>query len=146
MSHSLQPRGLYPATLLCPWNFPGKNTGVSCNFLLQRIFPTHGSNLHLLCLLHCGFFTTSTTWEALHWTPPVVIHGQRSFYLQMTDKQVYPSKPTALAPDGDFLHPSLAGRQSQSQDIRLSSGHKLSEQGVHTKLCVVDGTKCKLRL
>ena len=25
----------------------------SGHFLLQRIFPTQGSNLHLLCLLHC---------------------------------------------------------------------------------------------
>ena len=24
-----------PAKLLCPWNFPGKNTGVGCHFLLQ---------------------------------------------------------------------------------------------------------------
>ena len=31
-----------------PWNFPGKNTGVSCHFRLQGIFPTQGSNLHLL--------------------------------------------------------------------------------------------------
>ena len=31
---------------------PGKNTGVDCHFLLQGIFPTQGSNLHLLCLLH----------------------------------------------------------------------------------------------
>ena len=27
---------------LCPWNFPGKNTGVGYHFLLQRIFPTQG--------------------------------------------------------------------------------------------------------
>ena len=30
---------------------PGKNTGVGCHFLLQGIFLTHKSNLHLLCLL-----------------------------------------------------------------------------------------------
>ena len=31
---------------------PGKNTGVSCHFVLQGIFPTQGLNLCLLCLLH----------------------------------------------------------------------------------------------
>ena len=36
-----------------PWNFPGKNTGVGCHFLLQGIFPTQGLNSPLLCLLHC---------------------------------------------------------------------------------------------
>ena len=30
------------------WDFPGKNTGASCHFLLQGIFPTRGSNPHLL--------------------------------------------------------------------------------------------------
>ena len=30
--------------LLCPWDFPGKNTGLGCHFLLQGIFPAQGSN------------------------------------------------------------------------------------------------------
>ena len=42
-----------PAKPLCPWDFPGKNTGVGSHFLLQGIFPTQGSNPCLLCLLHC---------------------------------------------------------------------------------------------
>ena len=32
MSDSLRPHGLLPTRLLCPWNFPGKNTGVGCHF------------------------------------------------------------------------------------------------------------------
>ena len=36
--------------LLCPWDFPGKNTGVGCHFLLQGIFLTQGLNKHLLHL------------------------------------------------------------------------------------------------
>ena len=34
--------------LLCSWDFPAKNTGVGCHFLLQGIFLTQGSNPHLL--------------------------------------------------------------------------------------------------
>ena len=30
----------YPARLLCPWDSPGRNTGMGCRFLLQGIFPT----------------------------------------------------------------------------------------------------------
>ena len=30
-----------------PMGSPGENTGVSCHFLRQGIFPTQGSNLHL---------------------------------------------------------------------------------------------------
>ena len=29
---------LWTARLLCPWDSPGKNTGVGCHFLLQRSF------------------------------------------------------------------------------------------------------------
>ena len=38
--------------LLCPWDSPGKNTGVGCHALLQGIFPTQGLNPYLLCLRH----------------------------------------------------------------------------------------------
>ena len=30
--------------LRCSWDFPGKNTGMGCHFLLQGIFPTQGLN------------------------------------------------------------------------------------------------------
>ena len=44
--------GLLLTRLLCPWDFPGKNTSVGCHFLLQGIFLTQGSNLRFLPLLH----------------------------------------------------------------------------------------------
>ena len=40
----LQPHGLQPTRHICPWDFPGKNTGVSCHFLLQAPSqPRHGT-------------------------------------------------------------------------------------------------------
>ena len=51
-----------PARFLCPWDFPGKNTGVGCHFLLPGIFLTQGLNWvsyigkQILC--HCAI------WEA----------------------------------------------------------------------------------
>ena len=39
---------LRPHGLLCPWGFPGMNTGVGCHFLLYRTFPPQGLNLHFL--------------------------------------------------------------------------------------------------
>ena len=44
--------GLQPAGLLCRWDFPGKDTGKGCHFLLQELFSAQGSNPHFLCLLH----------------------------------------------------------------------------------------------
>ena len=40
-----------PARLPCPWDSPGKNTGVVSHSLLQGIFPTQGLNPGLP---HCG--------------------------------------------------------------------------------------------
>ena len=44
----LQMHGLQPTRLFCSWDFPGKNTGVGCHFILQGIFPIQGLNPHLL--------------------------------------------------------------------------------------------------
>ena len=45
---SLQPYGVQTTRFLCPWDSPGKNTGVGCHFLFQGVFPTQGLNLSLL--------------------------------------------------------------------------------------------------
>ena len=50
VSDYLRSHGLQPTRLLCPWDSPGKGTGVGCHFLLQGIFQTRGLNLGLL---HC---------------------------------------------------------------------------------------------
>ena len=72
VSDPLQPHGLQPTRLFCPWAFPGKNTGVGCHFLLQGIFVTQGLNPWLLGLLH---------WQAgsLPLTPP----GYFLFFLEV---------------------------------------------------------------
>ena len=50
VSDAFQPHGLWPTRLLCPWDFPGRSTGVGCHALFQGIFPTQGWNLSFL---HC---------------------------------------------------------------------------------------------
>ena len=54
--------------LPCSWDFPGKNTGVHCHFLLQAIVPTQGSNQ---CLLHCRWILCQLS----HHGRPMM-HGQ----------------------------------------------------------------------
>ena len=48
VSDSMWPYGLQLTRLLCPWDSPGKITGVGCHFLLQGIFLTQGWSLSLL--------------------------------------------------------------------------------------------------
>ena len=53
-----------PLGFSCPWDFPGKNTGVGCHFLLQGIFLTRGSNPGLL---HCR----QILYHLIHWGSPI---------------------------------------------------------------------------
>ena len=74
-----------PTRFLCPWNYPGKNTGVGCHFLLQEIFPTQGWNPGFL---HAGRFRTIwATREApcVLVTGRLRIHMARWGLLSMTD-------------------------------------------------------------
>ena len=48
---------------------PGKNTGVGCHALLQRVFPIQGSNAHLSHLLH---WQVGSLPLAPHWKPVCV--------------------------------------------------------------------------
>ena len=55
----LQPHRLQPARLFCPWDSPGKNTGVSHHFLLQGIFLTQGRiHRHASPALQVDYFIT----------------------------------------------------------------------------------------
>ena len=79
MPDSFQPHGLQPARLLCPWDFPDKNTRVGCHALFQGIFLTQGSNpsTSLVSPALAGrFFTSSAPWEA-----EVTIDGVKSHRL-----------------------------------------------------------------
>ena len=55
----LWPHGLQSARLLCPWNFPGKNTGVGFHFLLQGSEQPRDWTL-VSCI---------GRWILYHWTP-----------------------------------------------------------------------------
>ena len=85
-------------------DFPGKNTGMGCHFLLQGIFPAQGSNPRLLHLLQIGsqiVYNCITSWEI-----------DRKTVETVSDFIFLSSKITA---DGDCSHeikrPLLLGRK-----------------------------------
>ena len=79
VSDSWQPHGLQPTRLLCPWNSPGKNTGVGCHVFIQRIFLTQGVNLDLL---HCKQVLQSEPREK-----PLLLVGQSQLETQRKASQ-----------------------------------------------------------
>ena len=87
--------------LLCPRDFPGKNTGVGCHFLLQRIFLTQGWNPCLWYHQHWQvkffFFYHCTTWEA---------HLYQCYSLNSS----HPLLPTLALP----LHPKVCSLSEYS--------------------------------
>ena len=49
MSDSVRPHRQQPTRLTCPWDSPGKNTGVGCHFLLQCMKGKGESEVAQLC-------------------------------------------------------------------------------------------------
>ena len=96
MSNSLWPYGQESARLLCPWDSPGKNSGVGCYFPLQGIFPNQVSNSYLLCLLH---------WQtvSLPLAPPA---KPFKFLLRCSVTQLCPTlcDPMDYGPSGSSVH------------------------------------------
>ena len=84
MSNSLRPHRLRSARLLCPWNSPGKNTGVGCHTLIQGIFPIQGLNP---CILHCRqILYCWATREALFYFIPCLQISSPTNLLLLSDK------------------------------------------------------------
>ena len=65
---TVQPQRRQPTRLPCPWDPPGKNSGVGCHFLLQCMkVKSKGKSLSRVRLL-------ATPWTAAYEAPPS-IHG-----------------------------------------------------------------------
>ena len=67
MSDSVRPHRRQPTRFLCPWDSPGKNTGVGCHFLLQCMKEKSESEVTQSC---------PTPSDPMDWSPPgSSIHG-----------------------------------------------------------------------
>ena len=64
MSDSVRPHRRQPIRFPCPWDSPGKNTGVDCHFLLQCMKVKSESEVAQSCP------TLATPWTAAHQAPP----------------------------------------------------------------------------
>ena len=81
LPYSLRPHGLQTARLLCPWNFPAKNTRVSSHCLLQEIFPTQGLNLGLL---HCRQILYCLNHQEILYAYSKCSHGSTNLELSLS--------------------------------------------------------------
>ena len=66
MSDSVRPQRQQPARLPCPWDSPGKNTGVGCHFLLQYMKVKSESEVMQLCPTLCDPMDCSLPGSSIH--------------------------------------------------------------------------------
>ena len=66
MSDSVRPRRQQPNRLLCPWDSPGKNTGVGCHFPLQCVKMKSESEVAQSCLTLSDPMDCSLSGSSVH--------------------------------------------------------------------------------
>ena len=66
MSNSVRPHRQPPTRLLCPWDSPGKNTGVDCHFLLQCMKVKSESEVTQSCPTLCDPMDCSPPGSSVH--------------------------------------------------------------------------------
>ena len=74
MSDSVQPQRRQPTRLPCPWDSPGKNTGVGCHFLLQCMKVKSESEVAQSCP------TFQTPWTAAFQAPPSMGFSRQEYW------------------------------------------------------------------
>ena len=136
--------GLQPVRLLCPWDSPGKNTGVCCHLLLQGIFPTQESNP---CLLHSRqilyqqyILQYLETWSSRFGSPlnckeikPVNPKGNKFWiFVGRTDAEAETPRFCHLMQRADSLEKTLMlgkieGKDKGTEDKVIGWHHWLSE-------------------
>ena len=100
MSSSLHSQGLYFARLFCPWDSPGKNTGVDCHVLSRGSSrPRDQTRISCDSCVASGFFTA----EALR-KPRLLAH---SFTYSKGKAQVWIQKDLRALPLPVFQSYSL---------------------------------------
>ena len=66
MSDSVRPHRRQPTRLLCPWDSPGKNTGVGCHFLQQCMKVKSESEVTQSCLTPSDPMDCSLPGSSIH--------------------------------------------------------------------------------
>ena len=106
---------------LCPWDFPGKNTGVVYHFLLQAIFPTQRLTPGLLHCRQILYQLSLTCQEGSVGSGCVLSHYSRISSLRTMD----------CSPPGSSAHGILQARLLSWVAMPSSRGSSQSRDQTH---------------
>ena len=99
MSDSVWPHRWQPTRLPCPWDSPGKNTGVGCHFLLQCMKVKSESEVAQSCPTPSDPMDCSLPGSSVHGiqlTPKLRLEMHRSTYTQIFFNKYYSSVPSLV--------------------------------------------------
>ena len=102
MSDSVRPHRRQPTRLRRPWDSPGKNTGVGCHFLLQRM------KVKVKSLSHVRLF--GTPWTAAYQAPRPMGFSRQEYWSRLP----LPSPEKAAGRPLSFFLPPTERSSSQS--------------------------------
>ena len=151
----MRPHGLQPTRLLCPWNAPGKNTGVGCHFLLQCMKVKSESEVTQSCLtlrdpmdcsppgssIHGVFQATVLEWGAIAFSTCYCSPLQSSPVLvnQVWEGQTVHRRkcPCDQLPASPSQHPAVSSHRAlcQTPVIQIPEGCRLSVHPGHLNGC-----------
>ena len=126
VSYSLQPHGLQSAGLLCSCNFPGKNTGVGCHFLLQSI-----EALVIHVILHKSLLTITDLGD----DSPFWIWNLRRSKNLIASHSICITKPNGQK-NGHFVYIKLDQPLPRSRICRFCSSYHTHTHRYHTKVFI----------
>ena len=108
MSDSVRPHRRQPTRPLCPWDSPGKNTGVGCHFLLQYIKVKSESEAAQLCLTRRDPMDCSLPGSSVHgiFQARVLEWGAIAF----SGQEGYPAPNLNILPSGLWGGGDVRGR------------------------------------
>ena len=140
MPDPLWPHRLYPTRLLCPRDFPAKNTGAGCHFLLQELFPDRGLNP---CFFHWQVDSLPLSHQPLQGRPrkwkwkslsrvwlfsaPWTMQSMEFSRLEYWSGWLYP-------PPGDLPNPGIKPRVPALQADSLSAKPQGKTSEVHISI------------
>ena len=111
VSDSLWPHSLCLARLLCPWDSPGKNSGVGCHFLLWGIFLRDPNNISCVSCITGRFFTSWANQENKYIYISVCIYIYLFGYgCSVAQSCLTPCEPMDCSLPGSSVHGSFQAR------------------------------------
>ena len=131
MSDSVRPHRRQPTRLCCPWDSPGKNTGVGCHFLLQCMKVKRESEVAQLCSTLRHPMDYSLPGSSIHgiFQARVLEWGAIAFSINLTKMKIQESSINTEAHRQQEMghHQIRDGSKFWNKDSEWKSGYPVSQ-------------------